>query len=70
MRGYASLLILNKIMERVKAIEEQKDEGCHGSSAYPWCAEQDGRNGTSRDIPGGFRPHHYFDYFVGTSTGG
>ncbi|EME79669.1 uncharacterized protein MYCFIDRAFT_9528, partial [Pseudocercospora fijiensis CIRAD86] len=43
-RGYASLLIIRALMDKIAKLESQPD--------------------------GKYRPHHYFDYFVGTSTGG
>ncbi|KAK6858309.1 FabD/lysophospholipase-like protein [Apiospora arundinis] len=65
-RGYSSLLILQKIMERIKTIETietiELEEAHHSSAYYPW-----GKNGSSDDT---FRPCHYFDYIAGTSTGG
>lgn len=64
-RGYASLLILAALMDKIEVIERANTR--HGpavmcSSAYPWHPEYEG--------DGLFYPAHYFDYIAGTSTGG
>ncbi|KAF7185180.1 Calcium-independent phospholipase A2-gamma [Pseudocercospora fuligena] len=83
-RGYASLKILERLMQKVERIE-QSNESRHraaysqitSSAAYPW--NNTPMNGNlpsfNPDVPyhsydTGFRPHHYFDCFFGTSTGG
>ena len=65
MRGYSSLVILEHLMRKIEDIERTESE--HGpavtsSSAYPWHLEHSGDST--------FYPAHYFDYIVGTSTGG
>lgn len=87
-RGYASLLILQEIMKRVKKLErttalyphersdtptkvDSKGSGkCESSAAYAWNKGAQEPEELETDIKDTFRPHHYFDYFVGTSTGG
>jgi hypothetical protein len=65
-RGYASLLMLRKLMERVSEEEQRADALLRQS-----------RNLTSSYVPEDDPlrsspplPCHYFDYIVGTSTGG
>ncbi|KAF7198457.1 Calcium-independent phospholipase A2-gamma [Pseudocercospora fuligena] len=63
-RGFPSLLILEELMNRIKSLEQSGDYGLpHSNSSQ--CDQ-------SLDFDGDceYRPHHYFDYFVGTSTGG
>ncbi|CAK3847428.1 unnamed protein product [Lecanosticta acicola] len=87
-RGYASLLILDSLMERVRTIEEEisenrrqerqrlqgtvveRDKLCEHSAAYRWSKPPHSPNGQLPQHHGGFKPHQYIDYFVGTSTGG
>lgn len=113
-RGYASLLILKKLLEYVRDMEEavskeemdkfkeslrgasnghistgpsspevekmkeveDRESTLRGSSAaYTWSARTMSRQDTARQRPDErldrrFRPHHYIDYFAGTSTGG
>lgn len=68
MRGFASLLILERLMAKIKTLETR--DSLVGSAAYPWCSMPDGQVGATIGSQPDFRPHHYFDYFVGTSTGG
>lgn len=72
-------------MEEIRSIEQRPaDDGSerpdHPSSAYYCWFERndshslDGNVSNPSEHPlwrkGDFRPHHYFDYIVGTSTGG
>ncbi|KXS95128.1 hypothetical protein AC578_2887 [Pseudocercospora eumusae] len=83
-RGYASLKILERLMQKVEQIEQSNEVRHHAaysqitsSAAYPWDSTQKPGDSTMPDpnlsyhpYNAGFRPHHYFDYFFGTSTGG
>ncbi|KAH8894138.1 FabD/lysophospholipase-like protein [Thozetella sp. PMI_491] len=72
-RGYASLLIMKALMEKVKEVEEERSNGQCSSLDYPWMdsstpgSASPRRNRTELDD---FLPCHYFDYMAGTSTGG
>ena len=55
-RGYASLLILKEIMTRCRTIEYNLDKSA-----------ADGSEDVEPDLS---LPCHYFDYMIGTSTGG
>ena len=65
-RGYASLLMLHKLMERVSEEEQRADallrQSRNLTSSY---APADDPLRSSPPLP-----CHYFDYIVGTSTGG
>ena len=64
MKGFISLLLLEALMKKVKALEEE-DRECRGSmSPLP----QRRRRGDLE--PQMFVPSHYFDYIAGTSSGG
>ncbi|KAF5563172.1 calcium-independent phospholipase A2-gamma [Fusarium napiforme] len=72
-RGYASLLVLKRIMARIRDIERNHDEPAYKSSYYPWMGNRE--QNPSEDNPESERvddylPCHYFDYVAGTSTGG
>ncbi|KAK4618340.1 hypothetical protein CLAFUW4_12552 [Fulvia fulva] len=69
-RGYASLLILRELMRRLEVLERQesKDESQQSNSDYLWNSGSE--DGHTQDGAREFRPHHYFDYCVGTSNGG
>lgn len=65
-RGYSSLLILQRIMHEIEGIERTHPDGAHYSSFdYPWRGEPN-----PSDVDGQYLPCHYFDYVAGTSTGG
>ena len=53
--------------------DDEMDELANSSAAYCWGsglpAPADPKDGIPK-YAGTFRPHHYFDYFFGTSTGG
>ncbi|SMQ47706.1 unnamed protein product [Zymoseptoria tritici ST99CH_3D7] len=85
-RGYASLYLLKKIMEQVRHIEmatlsfdmhRAQEPGFQDgeapracSAAYSWNLDERGKNAIPEEWRMSFLPHHYIDYFVGTSTGG
>ncbi|KAH6970848.1 acyl transferase/acyl hydrolase/lysophospholipase [Ilyonectria sp. MPI-CAGE-AT-0026] len=76
-RGFSSLLIVKRLMTRIRDIESHHLEGpVHSSVSYPWMGS-DLRDAAGVDEPPNlsdrvddFLPCHYFDYMVGTSTGG
>uniref|UniRef100_A0A0D2XIV4 PNPLA domain-containing protein n=1 Tax=Fusarium oxysporum (strain Fo5176) TaxID=660025 RepID=A0A0D2XIV4_FUSOF len=72
-RGYASLLVLKRIMTRIRDIERNHEDPAPSSTYYPWMGkhEQDANedNPESERVDK-FLPCHYFDYVAGTSTGG
>lgn len=76
-RGYSSLLIVKRLMTRIRDIELHHLEGpVQSSVSYPWMGS-DVRDAAGADEPPNvsdlvddFLPCHYFDYMVGTSTGG
>ncbi|KAF8537718.1 hypothetical protein BDD12DRAFT_717299, partial [Trichophaea hybrida] len=55
-RGYSSLLILKRIMQRIAEIERADN-----------CLSTAGMASPSQQLP---LPCHYFDYVFGSSTGG
>jgi patatin-like phospholipase/acyl hydrolase len=64
-RGYATLRIINDIMSKVRAQEKEEDAALRNShSITDYDREQDPLT-TKNPLP-----CHYFDYIVGTSTGG
>ena len=67
-RGYSSLLILKRHMERIRVVELELDERTRSSADY----RRDGgeSQGTGEPELSQFLPCHYFDYMAGTSTGG
>jgi patatin-like phospholipase/acyl hydrolase len=70
-RGYASLLILKALMSKIQQLEQ--DQLCQGdrvasSADYPWMEKEPSKS--SLADANKFYPCHYFDYMVGTSTGG
>ena len=69
-RGYSTLLILQQLMTLIDEIEQRCDQATHGASLAIDHGNRNGRRPKHQvsDLP--LRPHHYFDYFVGTSTGG
>ncbi|KAF4458112.1 Calcium-independent phospholipase A2-gamma [Fusarium austroafricanum] len=73
-RGYASLLILKRIMTQIRILElGHTDYSAPSSSFYPWMGATE--NGSDQANPDSERvdeylPCHYFDYIAGTSTGG
>ncbi|PGH12740.1 hypothetical protein AJ79_04101 [Helicocarpus griseus UAMH5409] len=73
-RGYSSLLILKELMVKIRAIE--KESGFKSSSDYRWGPKTPSRPSTAESNIGrqervdDFLPCHYFDYIIGTSTGG
>ncbi|KAK8029775.1 hypothetical protein PG993_011066 [Apiospora rasikravindrae] len=70
-RGYSSLLILQRIMKRIAQIETtQMDDVHHSSADYPWGELSGARANNNQSEQDRFRPCHYFDYIAGTSTGG
>ncbi|KAF2145853.1 uncharacterized protein K452DRAFT_305795 [Aplosporella prunicola CBS 121167] len=85
-KGYASLLVLQGLMRAIARIESEHLDGPHSSSFLPRdppTCEQISASGTlpneaSNIKPNvsqtprldGFLPCHYFDYMIGTSTGG
>ncbi|KAF4342803.1 calcium-independent phospholipase A2-gamma [Fusarium beomiforme] len=73
-RGYASLLILKRIMTRIRTLELQHpDYRATSSSFYPWMrTPENGSNevNTNLERVDEYLPCHYFDYVAGTSTGG
>ncbi|KAI0161746.1 FabD/lysophospholipase-like protein [Hypoxylon sp. FL1284] len=89
-RGYSSLLVLERLMTRIVEIERERDEGIQSSKAYPWSPHQTlpadmttknttpvnemaaaGEAAPARETDmNRFLPCDYFDYVVGTSTGG
>lgn len=54
-RGYSSLLILQKLMEEISIREMAMKEESENDEDF---------------APGKLLPCHYFDYMYGTSTGG
>jgi hypothetical protein len=65
-RGYSSLLILERLMAKIRDIETQDDLPHASSSMCSWSTcYYGGAKDESR-----FLMHHYVDYFFGTSTGG
>ncbi|KAH7253614.1 acyl transferase/acyl hydrolase/lysophospholipase [Fusarium redolens] len=73
-RGYASLLVLKRIMTRIREIERDHDNyPAPSSTFYPWMGERG--QPAAEDNPESERvdeylPCHYFDYVARTSTGG
>ncbi|KAF5692234.1 calcium-independent phospholipase A2-gamma [Fusarium denticulatum] len=72
-RGYASLLVLKRIMTRIRELERKHDDPAYKSSYYPWMGTRE--QNANEDNPESERvdeylPCHYFDYVAGTSTGG
>ncbi|KAF5977336.1 calcium-independent phospholipase A2-gamma [Fusarium coicis] len=72
-RGYASLLVLKRIMTRIRELERKHEEPAYKSSYYPWMGNRE--ENANEDNPESERvdeylPCHYFDYVAGTSTGG
>ncbi|KAM0237001.1 hypothetical protein ACHAP5_009197 [Fusarium lateritium] len=72
-RGYASLLVLKRIMTQIRHIERNHEDPARKSSYYPWMGERE--QNANEDNPESERvdeylPCHYFDYVAGTSTGG
>jgi hypothetical protein len=73
-RGYASLLVLKRIMTRIREIERDHDDyPAPSSTFYPWMGERG--QPAAEDNPESERvdeylPCHYFDYVARTSTGG
>jgi len=64
-RGYATLLVMKALMDRISEIENQyfsASPEAYDSSFSP--TESD------RKSVDGYLPCHYFDYIAGTSTGG
>ncbi|KAM0199319.1 hypothetical protein ACHAPQ_011244 [Fusarium lateritium] len=72
-RGYASLLVLKRIMTEIRQIERNHEDPARKSSYYPWMGERE-KNANEDNPESGrvdeYLPCHYFDYVAGTSTGG
>lgn len=75
MKGYYSLLQLQKLMNYVKIAEEEFDKEDHdndpknpGSSFSP-CEEPTNISHSGSGKYTRYLPCHYFDYIAGTSTG-
>ncbi|KAG5758689.1 hypothetical protein H9Q72_013178 [Fusarium xylarioides] len=72
-RGYASLLVLKRIMNRIRELETQHNDPAHKSSYYRWIGVPDDDAVEGEPDPkrvDRYLPCHYFDYIAGTSTGG
>ncbi|KAM0491744.1 hypothetical protein ACHAP8_010373 [Fusarium lateritium] len=72
-RGYASLLVLKRIMNTIRTLERQHSEPALSSRFYSWMGpSHDGSIGATEDPErvDEYLPCHYFDYVAGTSTGG
>lgn len=71
-RGYSSLLILQRLMELVAKVEEGLEPPAPSSESSPHIRKSRER-GQKQDVGGKgskYLPCHYFDYIAGTSTGG
>ena len=69
-RGYSTLLILNRLMELIKEEEIKQGDGrakCSFAPNDPPPAEPGAKHEKPSET---FYPCHYFDYMFGTSTGG
>jgi hypothetical protein len=64
-RGYATLIILKDIMSKVRA--QEKEEDAELRNAYSINDYDKEKDPLTTKSP---LPCHYFDYVVGTSTGG
>ncbi|KAI1063832.1 hypothetical protein LB506_005398 [Fusarium annulatum] len=73
-RGYASLLVLKRIMTRIRELEYQhQDYRASDSSFYRWKGALEDNHLEDDPEPervDEYLPCHYFDYVAGTSTGG
>ncbi|KAI1011896.1 hypothetical protein LB503_004334 [Fusarium chuoi] len=74
-RGYASLLVLKRIMIQIRELEQKhKDYKAPRSSFYRWMGvpDDDGiiEGNPEPERVDKYLPCHYFDYIAGTSTGG
>ncbi|KAF5250911.1 hypothetical protein FANTH_3965 [Fusarium anthophilum] len=73
-RGYASLLVLKRIMIQIRELEQKhKEYRAHHSSFYRWMGVPDDaalEGGPDPERVDRYLPCHYFDYIAGTSTGG
>jgi len=69
-RGYFSLLVLQKLMEWVKICEDAaaRAAGKECLSSFSPCPVPANLSHLDRYQP--YLPCHYFDYICGTSTGG
>lgn len=73
-RGYSSLLILQRLMEEIGKLEMESDLGAISSAYSPLvgCLPDEAHvtSPTERYPASEYLPCHYFDYVGGTSTGG
>ncbi|KAL1603517.1 hypothetical protein SLS60_005105 [Paraconiothyrium brasiliense] len=80
-RGLASLYILQQLMQKIETEEQRLDEVQQANPdssevrpALTLASSSQLQNEATRENAGediqGRRPCHYFDYMVGTSTGG
>ncbi|KAF5626091.1 calcium-independent phospholipase A2-gamma [Fusarium sp. NRRL 52700] len=73
-RGYASLLVLKRIMIRIRELEHDHEEyRAPSSDFYRWNGapeENIVEDNSKPDRVDKYLPCHYFDYVAGTSTGG
>ncbi|EKJ69740.1 hypothetical protein FPSE_10056 [Fusarium pseudograminearum CS3096] len=72
-RGYASLLVLKRIMTTIRTLERQHEDPAPSSSYYSWMRPSNQRTteaNADSDRVDEYLPCHYFDYIAGTSTGG
>ena len=64
-RGYATLIIIKDIMSKVRA--QEKEEGAELRNVHSITDYDKEKDPLTTKSP---LPCHYFDYVVGTSTGG
>lgn len=64
-RGYATLRIIDRIMFEVRMAEKQNNARLRTAHSLPEIENEQDPLTTSNPLP-----CHYFDYIVGTSTGG
>jgi hypothetical protein len=64
-RGYATLRIIDKIMFEVRVLEKEDNAKLRIAHSLPEVERERDPLTTKNPLP-----CHYFDYFVGTSTGG
>lgn len=72
-RGYASLLVLKRIMTTIRTLERQHEDPAPSSCCYSWMRPSNHRTTEATadsDRVDEYLPCHYFDYVAGTSTGG
>lgn len=65
-----SIVGANTIVDHASIALTDSGDECESSASYFWQKPPQEPQDYEPDKQDAFRPHHYFDYFFGTSTGG